>query len=163
MLCCFSGLPACRPWRRKQPNPASLPSPCLLFTCSAQATNLLLGKVAVQALGPAVLYLGLGLLLLNSGGFVGRRQAGRCTLLLARRGSRAPRVRRQPEKRACLMLPRLPPPPAALRPAAPGSPEAETQAAVRSCVGFLAAWAGACWFAYGAGILWMFRTGMLQP
>lgn len=32
-----------------------------------QATNYLLGKVAVQCLGPALLYLGMGLMLLNAG------------------------------------------------------------------------------------------------
>lgn len=33
----------------------------------------------------------------------------------------------------------------------------------QSCVGFLAFWTGACWFSYSAGLLWAFRTGMLQP
>jgi hypothetical protein len=34
---------------------------------------------------------------------------------------------------------------------------------LQNCVGFTAAWTGACWFAFGAGMLWMFRTGVLSP
>lgn len=52
---------------------------------------------------------------------------------------------------------------AALRPEAASGVAAETQALVQTCVGFVAAWTGACWFAYGAGILWLFRTGVMQP
>ena len=52
--------------------------------------------------------------------------------------------------------------PAALHPADPGSVAAESQALLQTCVGFLAAWVGACWFGYSAVMLWAFRTGMLQ-
>ncbi|KAL4419700.1 hypothetical protein ABPG75_006798 [Micractinium tetrahymenae] len=82
-----------------------------------QVTNHLLGKAAVQSLGPAVLYLNLGLLLLHT----------------------------------------------VLHPAAEGSSAMETQVLLQSCIGFLAFWTGACWFLYCAVLLWLFRTGVLQP
>lgn len=50
----------------------------------------------------------------------------------------------------------------ALHPGAPGSTAAEAQALLQSCVGFMAAWTGGCWFAYCGIMLWMYRTGMLQ-
>ncbi|PRW33554.1 hypothetical protein C2E21_7717 [Chlorella sorokiniana] len=74
-----------------------------LIRLHCQATNYLLGKVAVQCLGPTMLYLGMGLLLLN----------------------------------------------AALR------PTSDAQMVVQHCVGFLAAWTGACWFGYSAVMLWI--------
>lgn len=42
-------------------------------------------------------------------------------------------------------------------------PASDAQTVVQHCVGFLAFWSGACWFAYCGAMLWMFRTGMLQP
>lgn len=77
-----------------------------LIRASCQAIHFLLGKAGVQLLAPAALYLGLGLLLLNS----------------------------------------------ALHPGSPGSMAAETQVLVQTCVGFVAAWSGGCWFVYSTEI-----------
>ncbi|EFN53717.1 expressed protein [Chlorella variabilis] len=88
-----------------------------LIRASCQAIHFLLGKAGVQLLAPAALYLGLGLLLLNS----------------------------------------------ALHPGSPGSMAAETQVLVQTCVGFVAAWSGGCWFVYSAVLLFFFRTGVLSP
>jgi len=54
-------LPSPRPPHSIVLTPLPPVSPC------PQATNYLLGKVAVQCLGPAMLYLGMGLLLLDAG------------------------------------------------------------------------------------------------
>lgn len=62
-----------------------------------------------------------------------------------------------PFKASTNPIPLSPHPAPALRPAS------DAQTVVQHCVGFLAAWSGACWFAYCSVMLWMFRTGMMQP
>ena len=131
----------------------------------------------MQALGPAVLHLGLGLVLLNMGELGGWVQVA-AALTAGSRGAcwkragggggspGAAAVRWRGTAPAPLTSAPGPSihPPAAVRPEpAPGSVAEGARAAVQTCAGFLAAWSSACWFAYGAGLLFFYRTGMLQP
>lgn len=99
-----------------------------------QVTNSLLGKVAVQSLAPAVLYLGLGLTLLDSGVLgAGPGRGGKGASLRGRvqGGLAVARGTERCQRGTNAASPPAPAPPAVLRPAEPGSLGAEVQALVQ--------------------------------